>query len=105
MTVGLPDTAVRESSEKGQGCAPPPPSPSFPCHVKVGLDLSSIDPVHVSTPIPRFLFIQPTVTQNVYVDPFPEDLRQAGERFKIDLVQESAKMPQTGVFPDDSPPA
>jgi integrase len=28
----------------------------------------------------------PTVTQNIYVDPFPEELREAGEKFKIDIV-------------------
>jgi site-specific recombinase XerD len=29
----------------------------------------------------------PTVTQNIYVDPFPEDLRDAGEKIKIGIVR------------------
>ncbi len=33
----------------------------------------------------------PTVTQNTYVDPFPEEVRKAGEAFKIDMKQKGAK--------------
>ncbi len=40
----------------------------------------------------RFLgHANPTVTQNIYVDPFPEEVRKAGETFKIDMKQKGAK--------------
>ena len=42
--------------------------------------------------------VNPTVTQNVYIDPFPEDVRVAGETFKIDLMQNSRKKVATEGF-------
>jgi site-specific recombinase XerD len=40
----------------------------------------------------------PTVTQNIYVDPFPEAVRRAGETFKIDIAQKGAKKGQQLIF-------
>jgi site-specific recombinase XerD len=40
----------------------------------------------------------PTVTQNIYVDPFPEDVRRAGEAFKVDIIPKGAKKGQQVVF-------
>ena len=40
----------------------------------------------------------PTVTQNVYLDPLPEEIRRAGEGFKIDLEQERNKKMQRPVL-------
>jgi site-specific recombinase XerD len=34
----------------------------------------------------------PTVTQNIYVDPFPEAVRRAGEIFKIDIAQKGQQL-------------
>ncbi len=33
----------------------------------------------------------PTVTQNIYMDPFPEEVGKAGEAFEIDMNQKGAK--------------
>jgi integrase len=40
----------------------------------------------------------PTVTQNIYVDPFPEEVRMTGETSKIDMSQEGAIKGQPAVF-------
>jgi hypothetical protein len=35
----------------------------------------------------NFLTFPSTVTQNIRVDPFPEEIRRAGEKFKINVGQ------------------
>ncbi len=51
--------------------------------------------------LPRLLgHANPTVTQNICLDPFPEEVRKAGEAFKIDMNQKGAKKGQRVVFWD-----
>jgi hypothetical protein len=38
------------------------------------------------------------VTRNIYVDPFPEELREAGEKFEVDIVQKRGNNGATGRF-------
>ncbi len=42
--------------------------------------------------------VNPTVTQNIYVAPFPEEIRRAGEKFNIDIVQKCGKNGASGQF-------
>ena len=42
--------------------------------------------------------MNPTVALNVDINPFPEDVRVAGETFKIDFMQKSRKKVATEGF-------
>ncbi len=42
--------------------------------------------------------VNPTVTQNIYVDPFPEEIRRAGENLKINIVQKGGNNGATRRF-------